>query len=418
MASADITELASIFDFLAQALQASFSDDSPAFEEIEEPGVSICRVEYGGASFMRLKYDIDIPFSTAIVLGRPDVWYNSGRPEYEKHLAECAVEEVLSPWDGICTFRFNFSNEIQRYASLMGAPKDYAAAAALDGGHVATVSYRAQVAVRRDMPQQGQYTFMQAPLNPETQEPCAEWGIVRARATVFELHEDSGRTQIIELRHCRGVPNWALTRLPDWTLGLGTGYPMKAYEWIKSYIASPIFREAAEGAMSFVVLGLKKCARGMPLLPLEEKCEGRFTWEPVPPEIVTLVDYVRAFLHRLGADEEQVYGNFEGRRLANFQAVMRLGAWERVWLVMEEPFLQQKVAYRRHFGGTIAPVFKVGVDPRFVEPAWASGVPAYGMRAPVRDTFVHFDTSSSPDRGRSMSDLGLPPGLELTTRQV
>lgn len=407
-------ESISILEMLTQAVQCTHGCRVME-KDLANAGVSVWRIECGGELFLRTCYEFPRPFNSAVVLARPDVWFHPNRPDYDEGMAECSIEEIQGPWNCIATLRHNFSNELQRIASLMGSPMISAAAAVLDGGNVVTAKNRLRMHARRDMPEEGHFTVIYAPMHPVTQECCLEWGMVRATATTVSPHIDPSRSCFTEHWHIRCVPNWALA--------MGSSYMQNCHHlnWIDSFVASSHFGEALGGSTSFVVLCLCKCVKGMPLLPCQNEGEviapDVYEFEPAGPDIVTLAPYLRTFLRRLGAGEEEIYESFEGLTLVRYMVAMQLGAWQRAWRALEEPFMQQKTAYRKLFGGTAAPVIKVGVKPKFAvrqDPLLPGPKPVRPQLA-VRRTFLDFDVSSDADPRplrKSNSDFGpLLPGL-------
>lgn len=381
-----------------------------------EPGLQLSRRETShGVSLLRARYVIDNPLSKAVSMARPEVFFHSGRATFDDELVGCGVEKVIAPGDADVWVKFRFTPLIQRSASLIGTPFGAFIRATRGALHTAakqSEAIRLRLMVRRDWPQPGKFTIAGMPRHPETGELLEEWGILKATVAILEADADPDKTLVTEVKQLKRVPTWALA------LGGAHYLDWQSLKWMARYRASMVYREATEGAESYIIVRLRKYVKGPPLLP---SSEPGMDWEPAQLEAFTLPVYLRTFLARLGVDVE-VYGTLDGRRLVPYQAVVRRGAWERAWALMEGPFLSQKAAYRRLLGGTTAPELKLGVDPRFVPLAPASAAPAAkatssrSMRLPVRSTFVHF--SGGDETGEALHRCGSTPVLAETFQEV
>lgn len=385
-----------------------------------EPNLQLSRRETaGGASLLRARYVIDNPLSRAVSMGRPEVFFHSGRATFDDELEGCGVEHVIAPGDANVWVKFRFTPLVQRSRAIIGTPG--AVIRAIRGAPQNAADHtevtRMRLMVRRDWPQPGKFTIAGIPRHPETDELVEELGIVQATVAVLEAAEDPEKTLITEVKQVKGVPTWAFA------LGGGHYLDWQSLKFMARYRASMVYREATEGAESYIIVRLRKYVKGPPLLP--SNTPG-VEWEPADLEAFTLPAYLRSFLARLGLDIE-AYGSLDGRRLVPYQAAVRRGAWQHAWAAMEGPFLSQKVAYRRLLGGTNAPELKVGVEPRFVPLDGRHPVDARGHAAaiaaapprvplPVRSTFVHF--SSGEETTGGLQRCGSTPVLVETFQEV
>merc|ERR1711957_427973 len=183
----------------------------------------------------------------------------------------------------------------------------------------------------------------------------------------------------------------------------------------RTLLASPILPDiVADG--SYVVISLKKCMRGRPLLTLSAQPQrGPADWER--DRCLPLASYLSDFLSTLGAPEVAVFDSLDGWRLAPYQAAMRRNDWAMSWKLLEEPFKEMRSAYRHLYGGTAAPDLSLNTKPKFVEPAKSVGhVDEAHDRAwecTTKSTFLHFEvekqclrkSGSSPDLETSVDVL-------------
>lgn len=141
----------------------------------------------------------------------------------------------------------------------------------------------------------------------------------------------------------------------------------------------------------YVVLCLRKCTKGPPLLPSSSDPDG---WVQAERDGFNLTSYLRAFLAHVGANEE-VYDVYNGQPLVPYQAALRRDAWENAWAAIGAQFKEQRAAYRWMFGGNCGPEISESKEPRFSTP-WADGtgagkLSAKPLRVHVRRTGLHVD---------------------------
>lgn len=110
-----------------------------------------------------------------------------------------------------------------------------------------------------------------------------------------------------------------------------------------------------------IVLTLKKCTAGPPLLP--SKIAGR-KWQLAEGFCWRLAVYLTQLVDRLGIDME-VLDSFDGKPLAPYQAVVRREDWQNIRDRVAHVLVNQRRAYRRLFGGSGAPAIVEASEPRF-----------------------------------------------------
>ena len=177
----------------------------------------------------------------------------------------------------------------------------------------------------------------------------------------------------------------------------------------------------------YMVLGVRCCKNGPPLLPLAEGSS-----EPVDAIVETdkrisakrwtrwqrdtcrpwqLRAFLQKFAARLGLSLE-TYDSLDGQALPRYQCVVKRAAWEQVQAQVQEAFLWQKRAYRRANGGTTAPSLDVDIQPRYIVDSrmvelghsrrQAAEMASKQHKVKVRHTFIEVDG------GEVESDSGVP----------
>jgi len=171
----------------------------------------------------------------------------------------------------------------------------------------------------------------------------------------------------------------------------------------------------------FLVMAIRKCCRGPPLIPIAPKtgdfepCSEEWldalTWDVYEdPLDFTLPQYLRLLLECFGKKNVDVFDSLDGRHLLFYQASARRSNWLEIWGVWQLIQQRHSAAYRRYHGGSGAPGFQGDVEPRFgkhLQPVSPSTTPTtedlaaedteeypWSSGLPVKNTFVHFP----PDR--------------------
>jgi hypothetical protein len=115
-----------------------------------------------------------------------------------------------------------------------------------------------------------------------------------------------------------------------------------------------------EETSDLIVLSLKKCNAGPPLLP------NAGSWEFVSKEGFSLPGYLRLLAQRLDLDVT-VHACLEGRSLVPYQAAIDRLTWESICSEVQGTLTKQRAAYRRLNGGGGAPVLVEAPEPRFLK---------------------------------------------------
>jgi len=200
--------------------------------------------------------------------------------------------------------------------------------------------------------------------------------------------------------------------VPSWTVGAAASHRLTArsmagifetvrvaHERVRAWMGTQHLKNLPASICEYIVITLRKCTRGPPLLP-RSPCNdagASLTFDPdqwIQSEKGKLSDYLRVFLGLLGVEGVTVHGSLHGWNLVAYQAAVSTADWAMAWSALERPFRVQRAAYRRVLRGECAPQLDVGSQPRFQNVKEPQPMPALAQeqddRVPVRGTFVHF----------------------------
>eukprot|EP00405_Crypthecodinium_cohnii_P016509 CAMPEP_0206455990 /NCGR_PEP_ID=MMETSP0324_2-20121206/22105_1 /ASSEMBLY_ACC=CAM_ASM_000836 /TAXON_ID=2866 /ORGANISM="Crypthecodinium cohnii, Strain Seligo" /LENGTH=374 /DNA_ID=CAMNT_0053926847 /DNA_START=42 /DNA_END=1163 /DNA_ORIENTATION=+ len=212
-----------------------------------------------------------------------------------------------------------------------------------------------RMVTRRDFPQSGVTSCCGVAV--EATRPIPAWG------TVIKAGPESGTVIFHKVWQCPSAPLRILTPLAD---------QFGRIHQISDWDVDPVKYEEDRG---FIVVGVRKCSRGPPLVPICPR-EGKFeplseewfdslSWEHVQdPQEFNVPMYLRHLL-RCAGKEVEVFDSLDGRRLLFYQASTRRCDWLQVWGTWHLFARRHAAAYRRRFGGTGAPSFQGNMEPRF-----------------------------------------------------
>ncbi|CAE8581738.1 unnamed protein product [Polarella glacialis] len=132
-------------------------------------------------------------------------------------------------------------------------------------------TYKARVAVRWDLPEIGSAVHIVAPLDPDTLQPVSELGVHKAVLSVFQQHP----TEANKIRVSKAIV--VSGTISPWAGSHFRKILMVDRERV-SQIASLSFMHnlRTEGKDFYLVMSLRSCTRGPPLLPCgETEAEGK-----------------------------------------------------------------------------------------------------------------------------------------------
>mmetsp|Transcript_59435 Transcript_59435/g.137329 ORF Transcript_59435/g.137329 Transcript_59435/m.137329 type:complete len:441 (+) Transcript_59435:36-1358(+) len=361
---------------------AAYIEDQEGWEPVGVPGP-----EEGPKSFVKpvtkdvsfFLTDVNLPLSFADWrrLLNPEVFYDPLRAEFDTTMEDCQVLQLFAPGDALVSMRLASHPMMLKWSSLVGKP----ACTRAEEGHLL------RVARRRDFPRPGMWCYVQACMNQETMMICEGEG--SAHTTVMIMQEAGDAVHCREIIRLHRVPAWALDKMPNAADFVA--------QWVAAFRGSRLCAvlEAEEGLREYMVLALRKCERGPPLMPVSFEED---TWAPCDREFFSVSQYLQMFAEKAGVDL-LVYDSMDGQHVVPYQAVVSRAGWHQAEAQFMDYFRLQRAAYRRIFGGSAAPVIKADVEARFVPvQRWKElQQQTYGGR--VAGTFLDFrETSGSRSR--------------------
>ena len=173
-----------------------------------------------------------------------------------------------------------------------------------------------------------------------------------------EREPESFRSLLVLKAPCKFVTQ-------PWSGGIFCDLIDLTYQTVKSELNRPNLRKLRVAETEFyTVLALRSFNRGPPLLPNSEERDSCVTvstekphlrhWSKSPMNHLHLSDYLTSLAERLGY-ELKTSTMLNGKRLAPFQCVVEIEAFQKVRGPLLEALRVQKAAYRRANGGTAAP---------------------------------------------------------------
>lgn len=155
----------------------------------------------------------------------------------------------------------------------------------------------------------------------------------------------------------------------------------------------------------YVILALRSCSRGPPLLPLVDSTQtssperiGDYFWEPDDREHFHFSAYLSRLLKAMG-HSVKVFGSMYGKCLAPYQAALLRSDWEVIRDDFQVFFRSQCAAYRFLNGGKHAPKIRADLAPTFEDSGTATSdiVGSYVVFGEQLNTFMNFKISENSD---------------------
>lgn len=215
------------------------------------------------------------------------------------------------------------------------------------------------------------------------------------------------RTLVTILKREPQMPAWTRILAGPMVMRLLQNVHLELIAFHRDMQLQPAHADRVRADANYIVVSLRKCSRGGPLLPVGPRCNR---WEQTDTHAglrMPLCKYLQEFLSRLGVSGVNFHDSLDGRKLLPYQAAVLLDAWNRVRQILEQPLAEQRTAYRRLFGGSAAPDVRIVAEPRFAtdverdapdDAMLTSGMSSAGHAGegsvPVRGTFVHFSTGA------------------------
>ncbi|CAE8604490.1 unnamed protein product [Polarella glacialis] len=337
-----------------------------------------------GGQWMRIDAVLDVPLDPNAAMIRPEVKakFNHLAPSIERGVYLNVLVQTLGVGDAVLkrwvdnkfwkATRFLLTDDLVAPEPLTGALSDQ---------EFENVPHLARVTLRRDWPQLGQAGMMVTPHEPEDDKDDELIGRSMAFLCAFWKNpEDASKLCGVVLLH---LTSKKFSVLAKQHFGLLTRV---AADFGKSCVTTDQGgQELREIDLNFyVVIGIKKCQRGPPLLPSQMLREGTVRvaagdhlglgmWERWDEERFTLPEYLRSFIFSLlGQPEVEVYDALDGRQLVPYQAAVPRELWTSIKPALMTAFAIQKAAYRHVQGGSCAPALCDDTAARFLPSGDAS----------------------------------------------
>jgi len=291
-------------------------------------------------------YNLNASLDRAMSLLRPEAMCVREHPFMESICHKCIMLKSFAPGDVICSARV-----VHHYAVLM-----YLLVARQRTPATDLQDFLVRMTFRRDFPCAGEASLAMIDMD-NSSDRTTDSGLVLSGT------DDPLVCQMREVFEMPRVPSWLLKSLL-WSYSRGWDSPFTMLGEVSSLTHQIIEEEAG-----FVVVTLKKCPRGLPLVPSTAKApepSERLNWEPRDdPTCFTLSSYLQLLLSACGLDPASIFDSLDGRYLVPFQAAVKRSLWPLLWQTLDGIFKEQRTAYRRLYGGSGAPHIQADVAPRF-----------------------------------------------------
>jgi len=321
-----------------------------------------------GVTVLRGQFTLETSVPAQALFPRPE-WLCLPSYKHCQEFFEMELDHMLAPGDAIVsmTRASRDANKDNQTLTQMRALMEVLAGShekekAADDTLTEYSTVKARLAVRWDYPEVGSTVHIVAPLDPVSLQPCSELGMHRSVVSVFRQDPtEANKVRVTKAIVVSGtVPPWAGSHFRK--------VLMTSRERMLKVASLPFMHNLrAEGKDFYLVVSLKCCVRGPPLLPCEETdAEGREDsrvclegqvikcWERLKEDNFSLCSYVRRFLSSAGL-AVNVFGNFDGRELVSYQAFVQRSQWDAVRPEFEKAWKTHGAAYRRLNGGCAAP---------------------------------------------------------------
>jgi len=373
-----------------------------------------------GVTVLRGQYYIDTSVPAQVLFPRPE-WLCLPSYKHCQEFFEMELDQLIGPGDAMVSMtkarpaEKNYPGEdLAQIRALMAVLADsHEKEEDAEAEQDQYCTYKARVAVRWDLPEIGSAVHIVAPLDPDTLQPVSELGVHKAVLSVFQQHPtEANKIRVSKALVVSGT-------IPPWAGSHFRKILMVDRERLSRIASLPFMHNLrTEGKDFYLVMSLKCCVRGPPLLPCgeTEAEEGREDsrvclegqaikyWERLQDENFSLCSYVKKFLASTGMTVN-VFTNFDGRELVSYQAFVQRSQWETIRPEFEKAWRIHGAAYRRLNGGSAAPKLVEGGVARWKpceEDAerFNDGCPLSQMQnngVTIRNTFIEVvDASDGP----------------------
>merc|ERR1719469_1653832 len=187
------------------------------------------------------------------------------------------------------------------------------------------VAYDVRCVFRRDWPTEGEHTFAFIPQS-QTGDLLLDCGNVSARAIRILPHADPSRCLLVWTRPEPQILNWTAFTA-RWRSSFISLNIEEKFAAVEQLTRAPSYADAVGGETSYVVLSLRKCHRGGPLLPVSRTDSDDSLVFEAESVVRPFGEYLIQFFAFFGVCEPRVFDSIDGWRVAPYQAVVQKAFW-------------------------------------------------------------------------------------------
>eukprot|EP00930_Biecheleria_cincta_P050187 TRINITY_DN35368_c0_g1_i1.p1 TRINITY_DN35368_c0_g1~~TRINITY_DN35368_c0_g1_i1.p1 ORF type:complete len:419 (-),score=42.66 TRINITY_DN35368_c0_g1_i1:280-1536(-) len=384
------------------------SDGWEPLSEDVDAGTGCCSNSFrrfaAGLVLGKVQYEIETPVPPQQLLPRPECMDALDTPLFCSH-----VVEVIAPGDAIMSMTFKLSEAFDMKAAVL-----YGRRVTNTREHVVLTpqdNHLARFSIRRDYPQAGDLSFVVAPQNPDTGTYVQQLGTILAFLGVYWAK--SGANDKVTICHATFLPEFLAPRWASAHFDVFLSQDRELTQQFFQMLPTEELRQLDDEM--YVILNLRGCSRGLPLLPLANREEYEAASERSKVEMPGTNTqfasrfWVRAnqdgfeftsYLHDLSGHigiQLNSFKTLEGRNLAQYQAVVLRKHWLTTWPLFSALWQVQKAAYRKLNGGTTAPQIVQGCAARWRQESCADEFRKVDQRPKfrVRRTFIEAEDPAS-----------------------
>jgi hypothetical protein len=158
-------------------------------------------------------------------------------------------------------------------------------------------------------------------------------------------------------------------------------------------------RDNTDDDETFVVVQVRHCQRGPPLLPSYDS-DGQLSWVAAADPYMPFATYLAITMERLTKEDwsSRILPHLRSVYLVRYQAVIRQSDWQKLWDTLLKPFGEQRLAYRKRLKCSVSPDIFFGVEAKPLEDA--AEIPD------VAPSEVHETDRAESPQDRSFSTCG------------
>ena len=370
----DLSPSLDVEDFFVHILEATneegWSNVQERFDDssVQHDGQICFRFSGCGSCMTRLKFVVPTELPANELLIRPEV---SSRSMQEiTGFLQAEYKQMLNPGDAVIELSDDADSSLRGYAMrrILESPSVQQGQEA-DSEQAAAEwnRYLARMIVRKDVPETGMAAMVVLPIG-RRHTVVFQVGAVKAYTLTVQPHEEPGK---VIVAHVMFLP---FSAYPTWATPHFSALAKMERSNFARYVANPDlgpFRDLDR--QHYIVLHLRGCNRGVPLLPSKDESQGYVVisgedgdshWVRWQDQSFTFEAYLRELLNRCGI-QLSVFTELSGRKLVPYQVVVLREEWDRSKEALLAAFHMQQRAYRRMNGGVSAPRVGEANEARF-----------------------------------------------------